>query len=155
MRTMILSTAATLGLSALLFACEQPGQAEQQKEVQATNQAATAAQQAQNDQAAANRDAVLAQEEFAKSREDYLHTKRLDLINLDEKVFDLETKLQTATGKTRASLSSHLPDIRAERQDYVRNMEAMNDESGPAWDTAKANLDKEWDRLKAAVDSAS
>jgi hypothetical protein len=150
MRRIILSSAAVGALCALLFACEKPGQTERQK----MDQASSAAQGNPENQAAANRETVNAQEEFAKTREDYLHGRRIDLINLDERVFDLETEAQTATGKTKTDLSAHLPEIRAQRRDFARHMRAMNDESGPAWDTAKANLDKEWEHLKSAVDDA-
>jgi uncharacterized protein YicC (UPF0701 family) len=154
MRSMILSSTTIVALSSLLFACEQPGRAEQEKTTQAANQAASAEQQAENNRAAANRDLVNAQEEFAKTRENYLHGKRVDLINLDERVFDLESKVPTATGKARANLLTHLPGIRAQRQEFARNLEAMGTESGVAWDNAKADLDKEWDRLSASVGKA-
>jgi hypothetical protein len=155
MRQSIASAMASVAISALLYACEQPGHAEQQKETQAAEQANGASEQNANSQAQANRDIVNARADFAKAREDYLHQKRIDLITLDEKIFDLETRAQTATGKTRANLTARLPDIRAERGEFVNHMQTLDTETAAAWDTAKADLDKEWDRLKNAVDRAT
>jgi hypothetical protein len=151
---MVASSAASIALSALLFACEQPGHAEQQKEMQATDQVANTSQQTQNAQAEANKEIVSARTDFAKTREDYLHEKRMDLLSLDQRVFDLETKAQTATGKARADLTAHLPGIRTERDEFARHMDALNNETAATWDASKANLDKEWDGLKSAVDNA-
>jgi hypothetical protein len=155
MRQSIASAMASIAISALLYACEQPGHAEQQKETQATEQLNGASAQNANAQAQANREIVNARADFAKAREDYLHQKRIDLITLDEKIFDLETRAQTATGKTRANLTARVPDIRAERNDFANHMRTFSTETGAAWDTAEADLDKEWDRLKNAVDHAA
>ena len=145
-------------LSASLFACDKPGATEQQKEDKANEQAANARneamQKAESAQASAQKDIAAAQVQFEKSREDYRHSRRIDLADVDKKVVDLETEQRTATGKTKANLAANVPAIRAQRDAYVRDRQALDAAAPATWDSAKANLDKEWDALKEAVDHA-
>ena len=76
------------------------------------------------------------------------------LARLDKKISDLDAKERTATGKTKADLQAHLPAIRQQRDDFVRDMVALDRTSPDTWDAAKANLDREWDALEASVDKA-
>lgn len=87
-----------------------------------------------------------------KSREDYRHIRRMDLEDLDKKVVDLEAEQRTATGKTKANLAANVPAIRAQRDAYVRDLQALDTAAPATWDTARANLDKKWETLKEAVD---
>jgi hypothetical protein len=145
-----------VALSASAFACDKPGATEEQRETKASEQAAAARNEAQqkdlNAQAQADKDISGAQTDFAKTRENYRHAKWIDLADLDKKVMDLQAKDQTATGKKRADLDAALPVIRAKRDAFVRDMQALDSTTGPAWDEAKANLDKEWDGLRSSVD---
>jgi septal ring factor EnvC (AmiA/AmiB activator) len=151
-------TAVTL-LAASLVACEKQGVTEQQKETKASEQAANARneaeQKAQGAQATAERDIAAARADFAKAREDYMHSKRVDLEELDRKITDLEAKEKTAMGKTKADLDARLPAIRAQRDAFARHLQSMNNATPATWDGAKASLDKEWDSLKSTVDGAS
>ena len=155
----IASWTATAALCACFVACEQPGQTERQKETKATEQAMSARseaeQSAQNAQAAADKQIAAARADFAKAREDYLHGKRLDLITLDSKVLDLESKARTTrNAKAKGDLEARLPSIRAQREAFVRHLEALENESAATWDVTKANLDKAWQNLKDEVDKA-
>jgi hypothetical protein len=155
----IASFAATAALCACALACEQPGQTERQKETKAAEQAMSARteaeQNAQNAQAAADKQIAAARTDFAKAREDYLHGRRQDLIKLDGEVFDLESKARTAkNAKTKADLDACLPAIRAQREAFVRHMQALERESAATWDAARASLEKEWDTLRDAVNKA-
>ncbi len=142
-----------------LCACDQPGMTERQKENQATEQAATAqnqaAQQAQAAQATADKDRATAQLNFEKAREDYRHTRRQDLTDLDKEIVNIEAKAQKAQGKSRTDLQQALTDIRAQRDAFVRHLQSIDSAAANDWDAAKANLDKEWESLKSRVDSAS
>ena len=154
----IASLSAMALLSGLYLACDKPGVAEQQQESKASEQAAKAKneaeQQAQSAQAKAERDIAKARADFDKSREDYLHGRRLDLDDLDKKVAELEAKAKTATGKNRADYDARLAAIRAQRDAFARHMQAVGSATADTWDAAKANLDKEWEALKKAVDDA-
>jgi hypothetical protein len=145
-------------LSALLFACDKPGATERQKEGTANEQAANARneamQKAQSAQASAEKDIAAAQAQFEKSREEYGHARRMDLADLDKKVADLEAEQRTATGKTKMNLAANVPPIRARREAYVRDLQALDTAAPATWDSARANLDKEWEALKQAVDNA-
>jgi hypothetical protein len=139
-------------------ACDKPGATEQQKEDKASERAANARseaeQQAQSAQAVAAKDIAAARAEFEKNREDYRHSRRVDLADLDKKIVDLEADTRTATGKEKANLEVRLPAIRAKRDAFVRDMQALDNAMAATWDAAKANLDQEWDALKTAVDKA-
>jgi vacuolar-type H+-ATPase subunit H len=145
-------------LSGLYVACDKPGVAEQQQESKASEQAAKskteAEQQVQTAQAKAERDIEKARADFDKSREDYLHGRRLDLDDLDKKIADLEAKAKTGASKAKADYDARLPAIRAQRDAFVRHMQALGTATADTWDAAKANLDKEWDALKKTVDDA-
>lgn len=145
-------------LSASAFACDKPGVTEQQKETKASEQAANARneaeQKAQGSQAAAERDIAAARADFEKARADYTHGRQRELIDLDRKIVDLDTNARTKSGKTKAELASRLPSIHAQRDAFARHMQALDTATPSTWDADRANLDKEWDSLKAAVDGA-
>jgi hypothetical protein len=145
-------------LSGLFIACDKPGVAEQQQESKASEQASKAKneaeQQAQTAQAKAERDIAKARADFDKSREDYLHGRRLDLDDFDKRLAELEAKAKTGTSKAKADIDARLPAIRAQRDAFVRHMQALGNTTADTWDSAKANLDKEWDAMKKALDDA-
>ncbi|HEV3190905.1 MAG TPA: hypothetical protein VGY54_10435 [Polyangiaceae bacterium] len=152
-----LSTFALL-LSASSLACDKPGVTELQQEDKANRQAAqaqaAASEQAQNAQEAADNDIAGARASFDKTREDYRHSRTVDLSDLDKKIADLEAKAKTSTGKARANLGVDLPGIRAKRQAFAQDLESSEIATAATWDEAKANLDKDWDTLKGAVNKA-
>jgi hypothetical protein len=144
--------------SAAVVACNRPGATEQQREDNAGERAANARNEAerkaQGAQVSAEKDIAAAQSEFEKSREDYRHSRMIDLADLDKKMVDLEADAKTATGKTKADLEARLPAIHARRDSFVRDFQALDGATPATWDRAKTNVDKEWDSLKATVDSA-
>ena len=145
-----------VALSASAFACDKPGATEEQKEMKANEQAAQSQNGTQqsdlNAQAQADKNIASAQTDFIKARENYRHAKWLDVADLDKRIMDLQARDLTATGKTRANLDSALPTIRAKREQFVHDMQALDTLQGSAWDEGKANLDKEWDSLRSSVD---
>jgi vacuolar-type H+-ATPase subunit H len=153
---------ASLTLGTLLIsgfiACDKPGATEKQREDKATEQAGEARNEAnqnvENAQAKADKDIAAARTDFERTREDYRHSRTTDLTRLDKKIADLDAKARTATGKTKADLDAHLPAIRQQRDDFVRDMVALDRTSPDTWDQAKSNLDKEWDSLESSVDKA-
>jgi vacuolar-type H+-ATPase subunit H len=159
MSRLIISMTAMTALLASLMACDPPGQTEAQKETKATEQAVNARseaeQRAQNAQAEADKEIAAARADFAKAREEYLHSKRLDLVSLDTKIMNLESKAQIATGKAKANLDAEIAKILTQRDVFVHHMSGLETEVAAAWDTAKANLEKEWDALRSTVDHAN
>ena len=151
----------TFALAAALTsvaACEKPGVTEQQKEQKAAQDNAEQQQQiareAASSQAEMNQRVAGAQSDFERTREDYRHSRQTDLDEIDAKISKLEAKFAMATGKAKTDLDAKLPKIRAQRAAFGADFRALQGTTAPAWDDAKARLDKEWDSLKSAVDSA-
>lgn len=96
-----------------------------------------------------------AQADFVQTREDYRHTQQTNLDALDKKIADLNAEMLTAAPERKSALKSALPGIRAQRESFVRDLRALDETSMSTFDDAKAQLDKEWSDLKAAVDSVS
>jgi hypothetical protein len=151
---------ATMTLIALAtvfpFACDKPGVAERQKEETASEEARKAAQEAQREvqaaQSTAQKTISAARTDFETTRENYLHRRRLDLVDLDSKIFDLEASARTSTGKAKADIHTRLSTIRAQRDAFVRHLQDLETATATTWDGAAAGLDKEWEALKKAVE---
>jgi hypothetical protein len=151
---------ATITLIALAapfpFACDKPGVTERQKEDKASEEARNAAQEAQRQvqaaQATAEKSISAARTDFETTRENYLHRRRLDLVDLDSKIFDLEASARTSTGKAKADIRKSLSAIRAQRDAFVRHLQDLETATATTWDGAAAGLDEEWEALKKAVE---
>jgi hypothetical protein len=150
-------TLGTLLVSGMI-ACEKPGTTERQREDKATEQAVEARNEANqnvaNAQAKSDKDIAAARTQFERAREDYRHSRTADLTRLDKKIADLDSKDRTATGKTKADLDAHLPAIRQQRDEFVRDMVGLDRTAPENWDQARETLDKKWDALESAVDKA-
>ena len=148
----------TAFLVASQFACDKPGVAEMQREQQANEQLAQAkneaAQRTQVAQAEADKDIAAARAEFEKNRQDYVQARTADLADLDNRVAALEAKEKKAKDKAKVELQADLREIRAQRDAFARDMNALSSTTAAAWDQAKAKLEREWNALKAAVDKA-
>lgn len=103
-------------------------------------------------QADADKKIAEAQASFMKLREDYRHTMTTNLVDLDKKVSDLETKAKTATGKAKTDLEANLVTVRASRERLGASFKGLEKATAVTWDASKAALDKEWMDLKALVD---
>jgi septal ring factor EnvC (AmiA/AmiB activator) len=152
------SLAVLLSVSAVV-ACDKAGEAEQKKEATATAQAVEATAQAQqNAQSArlqANTDIAAARADFEKTREDYRRSRQQDLLDVNKKITDLEAKEMTATGRAKINLDTNLPLLRAKRDAFTRDLQAVDSTTPGSWDGTRASLDKEWGALKDAVAQAS
>lgn len=95
-----------------------------------------------------------AQADFLKIREDYRHKVTEDLTGVDKEIAELEAKAKTATGKTKATLDSSLPNVRTLRENVSNEYRSLELASAITWDDAKGRVDKAVDELKKAVDKA-
>jgi multidrug efflux pump subunit AcrA (membrane-fusion protein) len=138
-------------------ACDPPGQTEQQREESARAQAAKARTEAEQAAARAddnaNKNIGAARADFARTREDYLHAKRLDLVALDSTLVDLEATREAhpPTDKNLTERENRLSVALSLRGEYVSHLRALETSSPSTWDASRAALDKEWDSLNAAV----
>jgi hypothetical protein len=158
MRHHIASVTLLALLSASPLACDKPGVMERQKENQASEEAKNAAIEAQRQlqgaQAAVGKTISAARSDFDTTRENYLHRRRLDLIDLDKKIADLEANTKTAASKAKSDMRMRLAAIDAQRDAFNRHLQALETATAATWDSAAASLDQEWDALKKAVDDA-
>jgi hypothetical protein len=104
--------------------------------------------------AEADKKVAEAQADFLKLREDYRHQVNADLVTIDKDIVGLEAKGTTATGKTKATIASSLPNIRALREAVSTEYRSLELASALTWDEAKGRVDKALDELKKAVDKA-
>jgi hypothetical protein len=145
-------------MSAYSLACNKPGVTEKQREQRATEEAQTMTTEAQQHlahvHAEAEKTVFAARADFETARENYLHTRKLDLIDLDRRISDLEAASLAGTGKG-ADLRARLSTINARREAFSRHIEAMETTSSATWDAATKDLDREWDALRMAVDAAA
>ena len=116
---------------------------------------ASAATEMQGAEVAAETKISSAEADFVTTREDYRHKVQSDLYNLDHKVDDLDAKARTATGMVKTRLSATVPALRRQRDAFVKDLHAIDNDTADTWDAAKTRLDKELAELKAAVDRAS
>lgn len=125
-------------------------------QAEADNKIAAAAREASDKVVSAQSEAdkKIAEAEVAaqKLREDHRHTTANNLLDLDQKVADLEVKANEAKGKAKAELENKIQQIRTSRAAFVADYKALDIETGAAWDAAKTRLDKEWVELKALLD---
>jgi biopolymer transport protein ExbB/TolQ len=158
MKRLMTSFTAVALLSSAIIACDKPGATEQQKEINANEQAAQAKAEADrnalNAQAQSERKIAGARADFEKERDDYQHSRQQDVADVNKKIADLEAKHKTATGKEKAKLDANMPNLRARRDQFVIDMQRLDQTTPASWDGAKASLDKEWDSLKSAIDQS-
>ena len=159
MKSSIASFAVVALMCSSVAACEKPGQAEQEKEQAAVQQAAKARAEADDNAQKAESEAqgkvTAARADFEKARNDYRHQRQQDLADADKRISDLQVKQMKATGKEREKLDANLPALRARRETFARDLQHLDDATPASWDGARDSLDKEWDNLKAALDQAS
>ena len=143
-------------LSASVAACENhPGTQEQNAEGRANKQAeetqAEAARKIAAAQAEADQKIAAARADFEKAREDYRHSREVDLDGLNRKISNLESKDRTATGKTKLDLEANLPVIHAQRDVFMKDLQSLQLDTPGTWDASRARIDAEWDVLTASV----
>jgi cell division septum initiation protein DivIVA len=128
----------------------------QSAQAEADNKIAAAAREASDKalsaQSEADKKIAEAEANIQRLREDYRHTTASNLLDLDQKVADLEVKANQAKGKAKAEYDNKIQQIRASRAAFVADYKALDIETGAAWDAAKTRLDKEWVELKALLE---
>ena len=158
MMVRISSLALAAVLSASLFACDQPGKQEQNAEGRANMQAQEneqkAAQSAAQAKAEADQKIAQARADFEKSQTDYIQSRQSDLNDLNKDIAKLENKDRISAGQTKAKLDASLTTIRAQRDVFTTDLNALSRATADTWDGMKTKVDGEWDALKKAVDKA-
>jgi hypothetical protein len=158
MRIRIGSLALAAVLSASMAGCEKTGEKEQKAEGVANKQAEQAQVEAYQNAAAAQAEAdqkiAAARAAFDQAREEYRHARQDDLDTLNLAITKLEIRARDVTGKTKLTLETTLPSLRAQRDAFANDMKSLQASTPATWDDTKSRLDKEWSALKASVDGA-
>jgi hypothetical protein len=105
------SLTAVLALAPLAFACDKTG-AEVQAETNKAQEQANAEVAKAEEQVKLT--SALAQNDFAKAREDYRHKRQGDIDALNRKLDELDDKSSKATRKTKKDLGATVASPRAE-----------------------------------------
>jgi len=72
--------------------------------------------------------------DFEKSREDYRHSRRIDLADLDKKIIDREAAVKSAVGPTKAQLQRNLHAILVKRGSFARDLQQLETVPESRWD---------------------
>lgn len=116
--------------------------------------AQTTADQASRDaQAKADKTIAGASADFATLREEYRHTGAGRLQELDVKIADLDAQSLSANGAEKTARAARLKTIRANREIYVHDLDALAGSTMAEWEAQKAHVDTRWTTLKASVDA--
>ncbi|WP_394822208.1 hypothetical protein [Pendulispora albinea] len=145
-----------------LPACERSARDEQDKVASAEREAQKKTVEAQREsttkitsaQAEVDQKVAEANASFVKTREDYRSDLMSKLDDADKKIQKLESKQNTASGKTKAELEAALPDIRAKRDALRNNIRQLDMASVNNWDATKNQLDNDLAGLKSALNKA-
>lgn len=149
-------------LSLILTAgCEQAS-ADQQKATNAQAEAdgkiasamKDANQKANNAQSEADTKIAGAKADFMKLREDYRHSTTTLLVELDQKMANLESKAKLASGAAKTDLEAKLVQIRAKRDSFATDYKRLDEAAAATWDDAKVQLDQAFTALNKLVDDA-
>jgi hypothetical protein len=156
------SIVVTSVLSLLLMAgCDQASadqrnaanaQAEANAKIVAANTEAN--QKANAAQSEADTRIAAAQASFMKLREDYRHNTTTNLVDLDQRVSNLDSRARLAAGTAKVDLDAKLRDIHARRDAFTVDYKALDAAAAATWDAVRTNLDREYTALKKLVDEA-
>jgi uncharacterized protein YPO0396 len=149
----LLSTALTtaLALAPAVFACDRDKTgAEIQAETNKAQQKASAEVEKASDQVRLT--SALAENDFAKTREDYRHNLQSNVDELNRKLDELDESATKATGKAKDDLRARSGSLHAEADALAKDLRSLDTASVETFDATRARLDKEWKHLKADAD---
>lgn len=133
------------------FACDKPGNDAQKKIDNAEQQGST---EITNAQVKEDKKVAGAEQDFAKSRDDYRHDMQTNLDDLDKKLADLDVKAQRAAGGAKSNLAAKSQSLHAQRDAFARELDSLGSVPPAEWDATKARVDHDWDALKKNTDKA-
>lgn len=103
-------------------------------------------------QAAADKTVAAEWADFRTLREDYRHTTKINLVELDKKVSDIEARALKENGAKKADLEAKLKVIHADRDTFMNDYKGLEDETASTWDATKARMDARWSDLASRVE---
>jgi hypothetical protein len=146
-------------LPVLLALAALPGcnKSDEQAAAQAQRDAADTAREAQNEAndkiAAAKREADEAEAKAAAARTEVKNSVQKDIDAVDRKISYLKERGATAKGNAQKNVAAAQGEVETRRAAVQTNVRKLETETGSAWESAKAAVDRDLTALKAAVDS--
>ena len=120
---------------------------------EAAEKTAEADREAAEKKAEAARELEKTQAEAQKARDDARQSFESDVAAADRKAADLKARAAKATGKTKLNADAAVTELDKRRAVVTRDLETLKTASGDAWDTLKAQTEKDVTALKDAVES--
>ncbi|MDF3064933.1 MAG: hypothetical protein K0R38_534 [Polyangiaceae bacterium] len=146
-------------LPVLLALAGLPGcnKSDEQAAAQAQRDAADTSREAQNEAndkiAAAKREADEAEAKAAAARTEVKNSVQKDIDAVDRKISYLKERGATAKGNAQKNVAAAQGEVETRRAAVQANVRKLETETGSAWESAKAAVDRDLTALKAAVDS--
>jgi hypothetical protein len=106
-------------------------------------------------QGEADKKVAESQAKLSQMREDYRHKVQTDLVALDKKIDDLDTKAKAKSGKAKTDFDANVKMIHAQRDAFAMSFKSLDSGNAAAWDDAKVRLDQQFADLQTMVDKAS
>jgi hypothetical protein len=146
-----IAAAALVGLGALAGCNKSDQQAAAEAEREARQKAEKAQLEANEKISEARREAEKAANDAARARSEARAELQKDVDAIDRKISYLKERVVTVAAKKNADVAQQEAESRRSTlRDDFRKLET---ETGAAWDQAKANVERDIDSLKKAVDS--
>jgi hypothetical protein len=114
---------------------------------------AEADREANEKKAQAEKDVAEAKAKAEKAREEARSSFKKDIDAADRKAADLKTRLVKAKGKVKLNAEAAAAELDKRRAVVERDMQGLTSASGDAWDTLKAQTEKDIDAVEEAVSS--
>jgi hypothetical protein len=142
-------------ISGLAFAgCNNSKQVEAEKaQREATERAEKAQLEANEKIIEARRDAEKAANDAAQARNDARSSLQKDVDAVDRKISYLKERATEAKGATKKNADAAAAEAEKRRSTLRQDFNKLGTETGTAWDSAKADVERDITALKAAVDS--
>jgi len=134
-------------------ACDDSEQLAEKAKTEAAAKAAAAEKAADDVKAEAARQLRIADAKAAPARSEARASIQKNVSAGDRTAMDLKERLAKVKGKAKANAEAASAEYDKRRTAAERDLEGLNQTSGTAWDTLKAQTDKDVDALKTALDA--
>ncbi len=144
-------TLVLLGVTGM--ACDDSDELAAKAKAEAAAKVAAAERAADDAKAEAARQLRIADAKAAPARAEARTAIQKNVSAADRTALDLKERLAKLKGKAKVNAEAASAEYDKRRTAAERDLEALNQASGPAWDTLKAQADRDVDALKTALDA--
>jgi colicin import membrane protein len=135
------------------MACDDSEELAAKAKAEASAKAAAAEKAADDAKAEAARQLRIADEKAAPARAEARAALQKNLSAADRTAMDLKERMAKLKGKAKTNAEAASAEYDKQRVAAEHDLEGLNDARGSAWDTLKAQADKDADALKTALDA--